>query len=353
MTAVAEFQGAEMQKQRETTMNRIRNATATMALFGLLLAACPPEDQKNDASTQPGSDASTAADASSDAAGWDGTVAECETSADCDAESTTRGTICVDGSCAICQGNNQCANDAYYGQYATCNAGRCNNCPVGTEGCDCRTGNTCSGALECVSGTCIACARGDNGCLCLNNGSCNAQFDCLNDVCVPCTPGRVECACSNGSCDPGLDCNSGNCVPHSCVAGTVGCPCSSGACNSGLYCNSSQICATCSNDVVGCACAASACSGGLVCDSAQTTCRRPLTCSQITCAANQRCDEPAGVDASCLQDCGAGYEWNGASSNCVAVHPNCRPGAEQSVLAVCEALNMTCVESATFATCDG
>ncbi|MFH1810710.1 MAG: hypothetical protein ABIJ09_18355 [Pseudomonadota bacterium] len=348
-----------------------RRAALCGPLLLLLSTACPEPPPASDASAV---DARVAIDAASDGGSVDvasqdsatpdttapdqgvndsAIAPECETSADCDGETATQGYLCLAGTCTRCASNNQCATDEHYGDQARCSSGRCNSCPDGNQGCPCLQSGACAGVLQCVSGTCLDCARGSEGCRCYSNASCDGTLVCTSDVCVPCTPGSLGCRCDAGACQGDLQCSNDLCAPRACPAGQEGCACDGTSCDSGLYCTGAGLCAVCVDDVVGCPCTEGTCSGGLACDGTSTLCREPVLCAAAGCVAHQRCDEPPGEDAVCLPDCTAGYFWDSSSQSCQVTRPNCEPGAEGSILAVCQALYMTCVASSSGATCSG
>ena len=123
----------------------------------------------------------------------------------------------------------------------------------------------------------------------------------------------------------GLLCMMDLCVVDDCVVGAADCPCDTdGVCNDDLYCAEDMRCRTCDANGVGCACTeADGCSDELVCDTDDLTCRGELTCEDdadgaLGCGAQQLCDDGEdGEDAVCLEECEAGFEWDGVA--CVMI----------------------------------
>ncbi len=117
-----------------------------------------------------------------------------------------------------------------------------NVCPAGTKNCPCDNG-TCNEGLECKDGYCVpgtSCNTGDEGCKCYDNNTCNGDLQCIDGICQnqDCPAGTEGCACIDGTtCNQGLECNdNGICQRAGCTPGTEGCECDNGACNEGLEC---------------------------------------------------------------------------------------------------------------------
>ncbi len=202
------------------------------------------------------------------------------------------------------------------------------SCVPGTEDCACDEGS-CGEDLLCDEDAdlCVPCPFGSEDCRCVppegpeDEASCDEGLTCTEDEICVCVPGTEECPCADGDvCDDGLDCVAGLCATPGCEPGVTGCPCDGGACDaSDAYCSDRGVCETCNADAVGCACETT-CRNGLVCDAG--ACRTPVPCSAAGCAENQVCDEGAGRDAVCLEDCVAPFVWNAGTGTCDSP-PNC------------------------------
>lgn len=109
----------------------------------------------------------------------------------------------------------------------SCQAGNpgCDPSQAGTQGCACRTDSaSCNAGLACNSGTCVPCgAEGQECCVVSATGTCSGSLMCVmesgGELCRNC--GDLGEACCNSAsgqmCNPG-----GNCVGGSCRSATGG-----------------------------------------------------------------------------------------------------------------------------------
>ncbi|MBX7096729.1 MAG: hypothetical protein K1X89_03365 [Myxococcaceae bacterium] len=155
--------------------------------------------------------------------------------------------------------------------------GSSNDCPAGTAGCACATGDRCGKAdngeqLLCQGGICEAmqCPAGDPGCVCRNGLRCNdVASTCKEGFCVAanCSPGQKNCTCLAGACDPGFACVDDKvCVESKGYEGG-GCL-DTGRCYRGNRCDTSTgLCVHCDPGSAGCACGTNdSCNAGLACN---------------------------------------------------------------------------------------
>lgn len=135
-----------------------------------------------------------------------------------------------------------------------------------------------------------------------------------------CVLGEADCGCrSDDTCEQDLVCDNGTC--ETCTWGSRGCPCT----------------------------AAGSCDNGDVCDDVGSECRAPTQCEFEGCAQHQLCDNPAGGDAVCLEECEGGYSWNAGTQSCDA-DPSCDPGDPGYV--ACDP-GVACVDDANGVRCEG
>lgn len=178
-----------------------------------------------------------------------------------------------------------------------------------------------------------ACTQGTEGCVCGLNGFCNIGLVCTEGRCqAPCPPGTAGCPCDAGACDDGLfcdpagcrapvDCDEVECLEHQlCEVDADNGPACQEACEEGFAWQADPpACAA----IVPVACADLACQdagrvcvedGGARCGGclpglleANGTCRAPIACDELACAAENRgCDAALGQDAAC-GGCLAGF----------------------------------------------
>ncbi|MCA9565936.1 MAG: hypothetical protein KC561_20705, partial [Myxococcales bacterium] len=290
----------------------------------------------------------------------------------CNSEPDYEGTLCVDRICALCQSDEECSADSYFGEGAQCGEdGRCQACEAGALGCPC-DGDTCSEGI-CVQDSCVDCQPGEADCVCGDDDTCDDGATCEAGVCVSCELGELDCTCLEDShcdeglrcdgdnsceecpagedgcpcgegdaCDEGLECMSDLCGPETCEAGEEGCPCTDDdTCDEDLGCHENGFCFICDADAVGCACNdTDGCTNDLICD--EEVCRDALTCDEADCLENQECEEgEAGEDATCLESCTYPYEWSGSA--CVLRTPtNCDANGDLSILAACSDAHRSC-----------
>lgn len=190
-------------------------------------------------------------------------------------------------------------------------------------------------------------------------GDARAPLDAAVDMALPpgdvgpgddggCPPGDEGCACgADDACGEDLYCELGVCA--ACVPGLPGCACVDGQCPDGLACVD-EVCRECAADAPGCACDADdACAEDLVCDVDDDLCREPLACGEVGCVPNQRCEAPEVGDATCLEACLPGFDWDGAA--CVEQRgAHCGAG-EGSIAPDCDADLRVCLEVADGAQC--
>ncbi|MEL6177894.1 MAG: hypothetical protein AAFS10_03030 [Myxococcota bacterium] len=237
--------------------------------------------------------------------------------------------------------------------------GNTSTCSPGETGCPCDTEGSCSQeGVVCRDDMCLPCVDGEEGCDCFGNGTCNAGLRCEEESCAVCPPGEETCACdAGGLCGDGLICMEELCVPEDCTnsPGRDGCPCDEGqTCDEDLVCTDGGMCAACSSDMVDCPCDEEGeCGNELVCDEDEERCREPVACEELACVPNQQCEEgESGVDASCLEACLPGFEWNIVTGMCDAViTANCDMGAEGSIRTECSNQNRACTATDEGATC--
>lgn len=98
-----------------------------------------------------------------------------------------------------------------------------------------------------------------------------------------------------------------------------------------------------------CACTdSSGCDAELVCDAKARTCRAVKDCATVACVTHQKCQAAAAKqDAVCLTECETGFFWNGATSSCDVVPPNCKEGDPASIKPTCDQQKRGCEELAT------
>ncbi len=243
----------------------------------------------------------------------------------------------------------------------TADAGADAGCVPGELGCACDAGACADGV--CTLDVCVACPLGSEGCGCRSSGSCDTGFRCgdPSGLCETCPPGELSCPCATGDvCGSGLLCTGAVCVADTCVAGALDCPCRVDvpACDLGGTCESG-LCRTCTSDVIGCPCDAGACTGGLVCEA--DACRAAATCDDLVradlCAPYQVCTEGTAADASCTPaTCVAGYRWAASTASCVAcisadcsAEPTCVAGFPTSL--DCAAEHRDCVQTDGVGAC--
>ncbi len=96
----------------------------------------------------------------------------------------------------------------------------------------------------------------------------------------------------------------------------------------------------------GCECSptdtAKACNTGLVCDPVAEICRLPLSCVTLGCQPHQLCGLGDTDEATCLDECEAGYEWDANGEKCVLHPPTCAPGLPNSIDESCAAQLRVC-----------
>ena len=124
---------------------------------------------------------------------------------------------------------------------AACDSGDGEN-PLGIEGAECYANLTCNPGLSCSGGICVpATARGTLGNPCYANNSCNPGLLCEEGVCVPSSDlevGTEGGLCyDNGTCNAGLRCEQGLCVAGEIAPGAEGGECyPNDTCDAGLMC---------------------------------------------------------------------------------------------------------------------
>ncbi len=137
-------------------------------------------------------------------------------------------------------------------------------CAAGTEGCLCTEGS-CETGLECDRGYCVPseCPGGTEDCPCLDDGTCNVaageDLVCQNNICV--STGGVPEGQAGGPCYP------------------------NGSCDGALECNN-NICEEpgCPNGDLGCACGP-----GGVCSDEEATCNTDNVCARAGCDGQENC----------------------------------------------------------------
>ncbi len=279
-----------------------------------------------------GDDASMIGDgATAEAApGSDGPVGPgaCQSNADC--ATSTKGHVCVSGTCQVCGTNADCPTGQKCDAHASCVAcltsadcsadQRCvnNACAMGCDPTStCPTGTVC----DTTSSACVAC---------LSDANCSAPTGKCNtttNTCVACLT-STDCAagtvCNTNSCVPGCSptqpCPTGEqCVAQSCVECTVNSQCHGAT----PWCDTTNdTCVQClpSNDncPTGQYCAASACAPG--------------------CKSN--------LDCVALADAGAGDAAGDAPSDAAM-----EGGGGTSGGTICDTMNHVCVECVIDANC--
>ncbi len=164
---------------------------------------------------------------------------------------------------------------------------------------DCDTGQICAGGscsscsadvqceadygvgAKCETGKCVppSCVPGTIGCPCLDDSSCN-EGECINDECVDCERGTEGCTClNNGTCNKGFRCGENN-LCEVCPAGEKDCPCKEdSSCNDDLVCSDDDVCIEnpCPDGEEGCPCAE-----GNTCNSDDLYCSDNSTCQQCS-----------------------------------------------------------------------
>lgn len=224
----------------------------------------------------------------------------CLGSADC--ADDPAGNLCLEGACAACGGDSQCA--AEFGEGSICVEGRCR---VAEETCD----------------------PGDLGCECASGDSCQGSAVCEGGVCVECTPGSQGCACAEGDlCLGELVCQEGACVPVVCPEGQEGCPCAEGdTCQGDSVTCSEGLCRACPNDMEGCPCVEGACGEELFCDSEGGACLAAVECANEDCGEHRLCGGDDGT--ICLDGCEEGFTFNEEDGTCFDPTPRCGPEETQ------------------------
>ncbi len=151
---------------------------------------------------------------------------------------------------------------------------------------------------------------------CTTVADCAAGELCASETCGPCAS-EADCVQDYGT---GATCNAGSCAV--CTTGALACGCIAGD--------------TCDTD--------------LICDGTTKICRTELSCPDIGCVLNQKCQAATtAVDAVCLLECDAGFDWVG--NVCIAKVSNCAQGDPESILAACNSENRNCEETGGFAVC--
>jgi hypothetical protein len=262
------------------------------------------------------------------------TVDECTSSADCDASNATKGWLCQDGACVPCDGDEQCAADPHYGQYATCIAGMCTpGCPNTVAGCPCVEGE-CGEGLICDPQT---------G-LCREPYACG-EIECLpHQLCVEGDAGGDDAgtgAVADAYCDE--DCEDWWLWDDALLECLPWLNCEEGQVNSILAdCLDQQ--RTCLD--LGLTAQCGDCLAGFVEEAGE--CRAALTCADLDCAGQHRdCTEAAGnADAACLGCLEGHIEDDDA---CYAT--TCDWGVPGSIRYECQTQKRVCDDSGTFAQC--
>ncbi|HUT76677.1 MAG TPA: hypothetical protein VM285_03265, partial [Polyangia bacterium] len=272
------------------------------------------------------------------------TTDECTSSADCDANNSTKGWLCVEGACAPCSGTEECTADTYYGQYATCISGMCTpGCPNTVVGCPCVDG-ACEGGLVCDPQTDL----------------CREPYTCAEIECLPhqlCVEGGAEPEGDAGPDAGGDDAGPGPVADAFCDEacedwwlwdGTL--PeclpwlnCEEGEVNSILAdCQEQQRFCLDLGDTAECG----DCLTGFV--EVGDECREAYTCTDLDCAGQHRdCTEAAGnTDAVCL-DCLEGHLE--IEDTCYAT--SCDWGVPGSIKFECQTQKRICDDSGAFAAC--
>lgn len=179
-----------------------------------------PDASAPDAST---SDAAMPDGAASDAAAMDdaGSVAECQTDADCsnglfcDGAERCRDGRCTPGAAVVCDDSVPCTEDRCVNASSSCEFVPGPSCPAGTL-CDAQDG--------CVA---IACTNDDG---CQDGFFCNGAERCVSGQCEP---GQGP------SCDDGVACTVDECSE---VLGACAATPSDAACDDGAFCNGQEVC---------------------------------------------------------------------------------------------------------------
>ena len=115
--------------------------------------------------------------------------------------------------------------------------------PRGIEGAECYANLTCNPGLECSGGICVPqTSRGSLGNPCYSNNTCNPGLLCEAGTCVPGTDietGTEGGLCyDNGTCNAGLRCDQGLCVDGKTAVGAQGGACyPNDTCDPGLVCD--------------------------------------------------------------------------------------------------------------------
>jgi hypothetical protein len=224
----------------------------------------------------------------------------CSSHADCDDGIFCNGAeTCVD---SVCQDGTppDCPDDGLF-----CNGSEF--CDEAIDDCN-STGDPCTPPLMCdeVNDTCVEClvnADCDDSEPCTDDlctaGQCsNTWFACgLEDGCCgpACTwPDDPDCACGNGVCDEGEDCNT---CSVDCISGSGGSceACFKGVCNG--ECHPKKEGPDCAD------CAPSYCCGDGVCEGEEDNTNCAIDCGAPPVCPDGNCD--AGEDpCSCPEDCG-------------------------------------------------
>ena len=120
--------------------------------------------------------------------------------------------------------------------------GRSDACPVGSRGCFCLPSATCDAGLGCAQGFCVPqnCALGDEGCACQLDGTCTLTNDvplsCLGNICQNAPPSAAGTL--GGACDVQTPCQTAAGQPTVCMDGVCeipGCPSGALGCPCGAY----------------------------------------------------------------------------------------------------------------------
>ena len=256
----------------------------------------------------------------------------------------------IGGTPSCTEGNLGCAclaDDSCVGELS-CISDACQRpeCPAGTEGCGCldgACGETPTGEeLACAAGVCEspACPQATTGCACRNGLECDAaDAVCVDGLCRSnaCIPGSQGCACLAGSCNVGLQCDSGTvCIDAS---GRLSGPClADGTCNRNGRCDDSvapAICAFCDLGSQGCQCEDdNTCSPGLLC--VEDHCVGDETVHARTPPVDPTCYTPCSDDLveddGSIRNCSAEGLLEGCTDDNTCVDGTClSPGAEASM----------------------
>ncbi|MEL6178260.1 MAG: hypothetical protein AAFS10_04870 [Myxococcota bacterium] len=384
-----------------------------MRIGAILLLACAPIALGGCSDESGGGDVKTDEDTGVEDDTASGGTTSCTTSDDC--SDAAEGNLCgEDGVCGACETDDDCAEeygeDSTCDEGSCTGEG---TCTAGTIGCGC-DGGTCSEGI-CESGMCVPCSTGAEGCGCNMDGTCNEGLVCVDGSCAPgmdaCAemPGSMGCPCEEGDCAGDLVCVEGTC--QTCPSSMEGCPCVMGMCTGGLVCDAGacrgattcidagcaefQLCTeapgmdavceeaceegytwtgtecqaapSCEPDAPGsiadeCVTANRTCVvnglGEAMCGDCLAgyivdgdTCRRPLGCDNVNCAAENR-ECIAGdmmTDATC-GGCLVGFVEEGGA--CVAdLTSNCDPGDPNSILDECMNQMRDCISGGDGAIC--